>query len=120
MQNIDRNNLEKAIGHAISVFADADARNLCHPAVVDAITAELTLGISRVPGKILPEDLNGYICALLAVKAIPRATSNFQRQAVLRLLRVASAEIGKHRLVEGYYVKLVPTRNSPRSYNPKE
>jgi hypothetical protein len=70
----------------------------------------MTLGIPRVPGKVLPEDLNAYICALLAVKAIPRATSNFQRQAVLRLLRVASAEIAKHQLAEQCYVKLVPTK----------
>jgi hypothetical protein len=100
MQNINREKLEQAISRAISVFSHADVRYLRHPAVVDAIYAELTLGISRVPGKVLPEDLNAYIYALLALKAIPRATSNFQRQAVLRLLRVASAEIAKHQLVE--------------------
>jgi hypothetical protein len=111
MQNIDRNPLEQAIRGAISAFADADARCLPHPAVVDAINAELTWEYRVCRARsFLPEDLNAYVCALLAVKAIPRATSNFQRQAVLRLLGVASAEIAKHKCVERCHVRCVPTK----------
>ncbi len=108
MTHIDRPKLEQAISSAISIFADADARNFCHSAVVDAIAAELTLGISRVPGKILPADIDSYICALLALKPIPRARSNFQRPAVLSLLRVACAGITRHRFVEECDARLMP------------
>jgi hypothetical protein len=101
---------KRAISQALSVFADANVRYSRHPAVVDAISVELGLGISRVPGRVLPEARNAYICALLALKAIPHATSSFQGQAVFRLLRVAAAEIAKHRFIENCYVKCVPTK----------
>jgi hypothetical protein len=50
MQNIDRNKLEQAISHAISVFADVDVRCLRHTGVVDAINAENDVGNTACAG----------------------------------------------------------------------
>jgi hypothetical protein len=112
MQKVDRNKLEKAICRAIAVFGDADVHDIPHAGVVDAINAELTLGVSRVPGKVAPRDLNGYICALLALKAIPRATLEFSTRsrapAVTRSVcrdretpagRAVLSEVGTHTTV---------------------
>jgi hypothetical protein len=98
---INRAALERAIANAVAVFTNdptaPDDAVSTEFAPTEALAAEITLGMSRLPGKPLVQDLRAYVLALLAVKAICGGAMT-DREGILRCLYGAASEMRRYRL----------------------
>jgi hypothetical protein len=82
------------------VDAEPAPEDLAPYQLTEAMAAELRLGVSKIPDRPLPEDLQAYLFALMATKVIAGCVTNFDRCAALRLLYSAADELRWHKFPE--------------------
>jgi hypothetical protein len=97
--------LGEAIRHAVTTFTDSDSsEDATSDRVTESIASEFKLGVVKLPGVPLQQDLRAYILALLATKALAgcRGDKNAgeYREGALRCMRAAAAELRRCGLLE--------------------
>ena len=96
--------LADAIHHAVSTFTDSDSEEETFDRVAESIASEFQLGVVKLPGVPLQQDLQAYIFALVATKALAGCRSDKHREeyraGALRCLRAAAAELKRYKLLE--------------------
>lgn len=93
--------LAEAIRHAVTTFTDADSEEETFDGVTESIASELQVGVIKLPGIPLQQDLPTYILALVATKALAGCRGDGHadeyREGALRCLESAAAEL-RHRV----------------------
>lgn len=96
------NALAEAIRNAVTAFTDSDSEAETFERVAESIASELELGIVKLPGVPLRQDLQAYIFALVATKALAGCRSGKHheeyRAGALRCL-LAAAAVLRHRSI---------------------